>query len=165
MKNVICIALALVLINVQISYCYNDKEFGYSIKFPSGWKVERINAFGNDGMQATSINGAQMVIGATRQDSSHTEFTNETAKSFTYNFTYPMAKQICDRVTVINAMAVTVLDKYDGIANNLACDDQRMQTMYFVNNGITYTIFTVYNQADRKGIQSIFKSLKTFKIN
>lgn len=164
-KVILIAVIMLAICNVSAGYAFQDKVYKYSIQFPKGWKVEKVNLFGNVGMQATSKYGAQIMIGAARQDTSHIEYTDEFARYFTQNVTYPMARQMCDHVTVISATAVTVLDKYDGITNDLKCDDYRVQTMYFVNNGITYTINTAFNQADREGLRALFKSLKTFKVN
>lgn len=159
------LAIFMLMVSFSDAYCFTDKEYHYSIVFPKGWKMEKIDVRGNRGAQATSNNGAQMVVGAARQDTRQMEFTDQFAKYFTRNVTYPMAKQMCENVSVISAMAVTVLDKYDGISNTLSCDGNRIETMYFVGNGITYTITEVYKPSDSASLKAIFNSLKTFKVN
>lgn len=163
-KSIFVVMMLSTICNVATGYGFQDKVHRYSIQLPKGWKVEKLKANGSVGAQAISKSGAQLVVGAAKQDTSGIEFSNEFAKFFTYKVTFPMASQMCENVKVVSAMAVTVLDRFDGIANNLICDTQRVQTMYFVNNGITYTITTVYNPADRESAQLIFNSLKTFRI-
>jgi hypothetical protein len=141
----------------------SDNEPNYSIKFPDGWKVERVNAFGNDGIQATSKKGSQIIVAAKKQDTSNIAFTDEFAEYFAKNATYPMLKQGCNNVSIVKAYATH--KGHDAINNVMLCDGQNIDTKMSVANGVTYTLTVVYNSKDDpEGYNEMPNSLKTYKI-
>lgn len=136
---------------------------GYSIKFPDGWKVDKIKVDGHKGVQATSVNGTQIVTSAAKQDMGNFVATEEFATNFAYRVTLRLGQQMCSESRILKAYATT-FQGHEGIYNKMKCDDNIIETMYIVHNGITYNLTSSHNGYDKVDVDELNKSICTYKI-
>lgn len=164
-KTLVLLLLAIDLVFcANYGYCYSDENLFYSINFPKGWTVKKATAFGVNGVQATSPKQGLIIVGAKKQYTDHIVFSNEFARYLTINTTYTILKAICNDVSIIDARSVVFKNKFKALVSKLKCDDEIVITLHTFKNNITYQLTAVANPTDRNLLQTITRSMDSFKI-
>lgn len=154
------LSLILIVIGVTNVYAFHDKVHKYSITFPKGWKIEKLN---DDFLEASSGSGTHITVGAVREDMPAGNFTNEFAEYYTSRVTVRRLQPYCQSLSVLSAYAGD-FNGYDAVVSTLKCDNDFVNTMFVPHNGTTYYIALVYKQSDTKGYNLMTSSIKSFKI-